>query len=331
MRENCQIQPDSYAAVHNDIKIHGRADVSGHCIRRYNIPPPCPVWANEYRTISGITVTYRIPGQSTDTSAGPIYGKNPNTGYYAPVQPTLDSEDLTNSFGPRAIGLVAIGEWTVNQQSLVNTTNCSIGPASSPWRSIRYYSVSCVPNWKETAENFIRRFPTGQTIKINVEAALAKAAGEAAAAWTSILNSVGVNITFETGLCAIADGPTCITVERGLVPDAPTSCAGVSVHTDTTTGIIDTSPTIYIPNNPYTYGRLVSLFSHEIGHLLGLDDDTCNHTQSVMWLPETQQCPYDLLSGEAGHNTASLTNALPLAKTVYAVPPQGTRLTCPAQ
>src|SRR5688572_6948045 len=57
-----------------------------------------------------------------------------------PVHPTLDSEDLSTSSGPRAAGLPALGAWTVYERAVIQTTNCNILPSTSPLRSLRFYA-----------------------------------------------------------------------------------------------------------------------------------------------------------------------------------------------
>ena len=84
MRETCQVQPDSYVLVHNDIKIHGKADVSGHCRTQAWNGTACGDTSNTYRAISQISVAYDIPGQpSNPYSGGSIFGKNPATGAWS--------------------------------------------------------------------------------------------------------------------------------------------------------------------------------------------------------------------------------------------------------
>jgi hypothetical protein len=254
---------------------------------------------------------------------------------YTPVYPTLNSEDIFNSFGPRSIGLLALGEWNIREQSTINTTLCEIGPSTSPYRFLKFFTVWCAPNWNETAEGFLKRLPLDQPIVIRSVPEFSDAALAASQAWESILQSYGINVDFQMGNCAtVVNGvqnPYCINVVRGLVPTFPNACAGVHADTDPTTGVINESPTMYIPHTSYSPARLKQLISHELAHLLGLDDKLCGREKSVMWTPAlegSQICPLDVTGNEA--QTPTITDALPVAKTVYG-PTGATRATCPAQ
>jgi hypothetical protein len=239
----------------------------------------------------------------------------------------LDSEDLSTSFGPKSLGVITVGEWVVYQQSFVNTTLCSIGPGSTGQGSLRFYAVWCAPNWNEHGNGLVH-LPSG-TITINA-GQYAKAAAEAGQAWDNLLSSLGIDVTIQTGTCA-PSLPNCVMMETGSLGN-PLACAATTTNADSQTGEITGNTTIRIPNNPYSHDRLVAAISHERGHLFGLDDKLCPRDKSVMWTPELEklmQCPYDTSASEA--TTASLNDALPVARTVYAPPGQGSRATCPAQ
>jgi hypothetical protein len=330
LRENCVLQQNSYVEIHPDIKIHGRADVSGHCIRQIlsGYPPVCQVYYDQYRTIAGISVHYQIPGEGdTWFSAGPIYGKNPSTGATMAVRPTLNSEDLVNSFGPRSIGLSALGKWTIREQSTINTTLCNIGPSTSPVRLLSFYAVWCAPIFDPNNE----RLPIGQTIKISSESAFAQAAEAAAQGWETILNSYGISIDFSAEPCASGTNPYCIWVVQAPIPENPTACSAVRTNYDQT-GLINQSSTIVIPNTSNDPERLVQLISHELGHLLGLEDKLCGRDKSVMWTPELEGGPCDYTAANTTEAlTATITDALPVANSVYPPSGEGSKATCPVQ
>jgi hypothetical protein len=120
-------------------------------------------------------------------------------------------------------------------------------------------------------------------------------------------------------------------VVQAPIPEDPTACSAARTNYDQT-GLINQSSRIEIPNTANDYERLVQLISHELGHLLGLEDKLCGRDKSVMWTPELEGGACDYTAANTTEAlTPTITDALPVANTVYAPSGEGSKATCPVQ
>jgi hypothetical protein len=175
MLDTCRIEPEGYAVRNTTlgqpltrIIVHGRAVVEGHCTIKYptGIPPVCMVTYDRDRANNGIQVTYNRPGNpepNQPETLNPIYGKPANVLYQL-----LDSEDLDHSTGPRQFDLVEFGRYAVQEEGLVFTTACGIGPPTTGRKTVGFYAINCRPQWNLVdGTNNILHLPPGTTITLN--------------------------------------------------------------------------------------------------------------------------------------------------------------------
>jgi hypothetical protein len=167
----------------------------------------------------------------------------------------------------------------------------------------------------------------GGPIIINSHPDLTPSIQAAANAWKSQLAANGVTIDFTFGVCGPLDGGRCIIVNKAPDPQEPTVCAGTHTSADST-GTINGVSNIYIPTLYENLDVRQHTASHELGHLMGLDDSACNPTNTVMWTPAKQGSNNCNLLPPQAAVLPTPSDALPSAKSAFNT---GSRSTCPAQ
>ena len=321
---SCQLQSSGYVLRASTLTVHGRAVAEGHCTKSIpsGNPPKCVPWYNFDRGTNSISVKTNTPDNpppASPYSLGPIYSKPTNQHYQV-----LDSEDLVHSFGPRQADVLLFGQHWIYEEAPIFITLCNLNPNTTGQRTFTYFGMNCLPQWRIVPDNLIRHLATG-VIQISVVSELVEAATAAAKAWTTALQSQGINIELKVENCS-AINDHCIRVQAGLPPEKPNACSSVHNAAYDSSGVITTSPVITV-RSPTSWTPEVRQFllAHEIGHLLGLDENGCSRPNSVMAVPpQGTECVLD--SGQATLPTGD--DVLPVAKTVYG---NGSRSVCPVQ
>lgn len=163
------------------------------------------------------------------------------------------------------------------------STQCSI-PNYSAMVEMKVNVVACTVGWW-----ILQSPPAGRTYHLPITAIevyipgtmsdLYGPADQAMADWTAALTNTGVSISRVLQPCG--SGGACVNVVEGSVASG---CAQSETGTSDTNGVATSPSTIKLPSawTTRTGDRNRRTIAHELGHLLGLGDNSCSSTNSVM-------------------------------------------------
>ena len=217
-------------------------------------------------------------------------------------------------------GLYQLGQYQLGFQTNALATGCGFPVDSAiTWKPVNV--VSCKPGFTQAGNGSITRLPAG-TIHIYVPSTMSYLYGpvdDAAADWSTLLAESGITLTRDlTSPCTT--GGNCINVAEASIPAG--ACAAYEKYPDPTTSINALPAAIQFPSgaNTRTADRLRRSVAHELGHLLGLADQTCGAYDSVMATAVVECTATSGFSVVPGPN-----DSLPANKTSYG---NGSKISC---
>jgi hypothetical protein len=209
---------------------------------------------------------------------------------------------------------------------------CNMTATYAAQNQIQLYAVACAPQFNtDQWDNIINAAAASSgspnVVSVYIPTALAgtdidSAAQAAVTAWNTQLSgySVGLSLSVVYSPCS---GAACINVSVGTPGGPAGACASIALPTNSGSGGELTSASSLVVSSGwthtwYTNGFLTRTMSHELEHALGLKENTCSSSDSLMGT-------FSSCGQSMSTTTPTTTDQLPFAKTVYGT---GTRLSC---
>jgi hypothetical protein len=254
----------SYLKLNASYNADFATGITGGCERYLGTPPSCPYYDTQYRYIGATSIW--------ETGASGLLTVYPKPDWPAPS--ALDTRQFDTSTPDTP-------QWQFNnegERELISGSNISLN-CGSPVTYVQvaktYNVVKCMPwFWNDNAhldpaEIYIF-LPSNSPYSAGLDAAIAD--------WNSKLAGAGVHLNRRTTSCSA--GPHCVNV---LIDDSIPKCGWADSGGINASGVAQ-NPWIKI-NSLYnfTVTGLQRTFAHEIGHLLGLNNNlSCNKDDSTM-------------------------------------------------
>ncbi len=237
-------------------------------------------YRTELRNIVGVQI-YQYP-PTLLTSGQTIYP-------YTPTQ-SIDSRISGTTSGSVSAGHSELGSYRYTFKTNVYSTNCGITPTASGIIERRVNVVACTVSW------FLRTTPPvgatfhlpAQEIKVYIPATMSILYGtpenpgpadRALADWNVAL--AGTGVTFKMVPQSCGSGADCVSFAEGTVAQG---CAQVEAGSSSPDGTANAASTVRLPSafRTRTPERNRRTVAHELGHLLGLNDNSCTGPNSIM-------------------------------------------------
>lgn len=307
----CTLENGGYVKDSTTYKLHLSADVTGTCTSRvYQYPPGVCVNSTIY------TRTIGTSSQNVDSTLVAYVVVNPSN--TTTIQ-TYDTTGPTNTLSTGASwSTQTLGTHTYTSSTNANATPCNITPTSfAQSQAFTMNVLHCQPFFydHQTPPVIMGHFGPN-TISVYLDTPdLTSYLSNAISAWNTALSGTGVSFSAVSSPCT-SNPTTCLTVTTGTPPGG--RCGTTDSVRNATTGVIQSGAVITINSNwnavPYSTAGLNRLFTHEIGHVLGLFDaasaPTCAISDAVL------QPDFDCTASSLVY--APTTNDfLPISKTVY--------------
>ena len=323
---SCTAESGIYIKYGATYKLHVIAQSSGSCTVK--------TWAGNGQCVDPTSVQPRALGVSPlridGVSKGPVNAVPNTVQYYNTI-----SVVGTNSAGVNWLvsnaNNGALGSHIFDTSTSLNLTSCNLPPPSMNSNSLTLNVTSCAPMFEIDQQDNIVHMVPGSTTYVYVPPSLQgtdldTAVGQAIGSWNADLKTNGVAVEFVRttdfqGVCIAS--ANCIEVASGSVEEG--GCSKIDIPTTAQSGGLPTGRmTLTISSswnnlkNPwFPNGSLRRYLSHELGHALGLNENSCAVAASLM-------TPH--VCGQATTTTsATITDQLPVKSTVYG---GGTRNSC---
>jgi hypothetical protein len=317
-----------YVPLNTSIQVDVAASESGYCSHfEWGI-----FWNNIQRNLNYVVWSQVSPAQSFLSFAASLGFQSIDTTQYPNLAGGSGPQNIAYNW-PNGSG---VGSYQLQFVTRALATECNIPTDSTPiTRTLNV--VECKPNWYTDPSNNIEHLvPTAPPNQINVfldpaifgaDGTTVPAALDAAiTSWNNALTASGVSMVRVTSPCPT--GPACITVQS---TDLGQSICGKSplAQTDSNGGY--TGNNLYLQLNSNASGpwstwsgaSLQRTFAHELGHRLGLKDDSAICDISAVSAVMEPNFSCGIIDYPSTSPTA--TDTLPINNTVYG---GQTRSTC---
>lgn len=306
----CTVAQDTYVVRLKTYRLDSLATANGSCTLRNMVCSPlpceCQETGTEQRGVGSTRIQQTAGGPNPPYNVGPLYAL-PMSSF-----PHVADSRVAGATSPEGRNWMPgwAGETTIEFATIANSTNCTMSPTVWP-TNFNVVVVNCAPRFLTpgTGGTVPRHLPNGP-IEVYYSGAGAQviAAMEAARAdWNLVQGSV----TFipATGPCQ-PNNPSCISVTQS----GSNLCAITPLQPADADGVFNNSSTVYFPTaaSAWNANALRRFANHELGHLLGLDDNnnTCTKASGIMG-------PMNCTDWFGFAYTPQATEQLPVNRSVY--------------
>jgi len=232
-------------------------------------------WRTEERDISSVSLRAYPP--TLLPTHQPVY---PNT-----YTQSMDTRIDGTTSGPVTGVISERGVYRFTFLTHALSTSCNI-PTDSAEVEKTLNAVACSPRWwivGTSPEKTVHAPTTSISVYIpSTMSELFDSADQAITDWNTAMSNTGVSLARVTSPCGL--GGNCVNVEEGTVSSGCAVTAPGAIDSD---GTLTTPSAITLPSawRNRTVERNQRTVAHELGHVLGLNHNSCAVGDSIMSIP----------------------------------------------